>query len=95
MANGNTQLFMGQLIFMEMAELAEAAEQRVLAKIALAGAAEKVATPATVEELLALPWDQYHASIALLALAINTPLQWKERHLTLLRRWSGEQGALS
>lgn len=78
----------GQLIFFEKTERAKPKSRQVMSKVGLAAAFQHVSTPAAVDEIIQLPWDDYHAVLAMLALAPSIRIQWAQRHLNLLRSWS-------
>lgn len=78
----------GQLVYFEKAEKAAPAARQVMAKVALSIAGEVRTDPATVDEILRLWWEDYHAVLALLALAPNVRIRWAPRHENLLRSWS-------
>ncbi|RNF30031.1 hypothetical protein NM04_14920 [Massilia aurea] len=93
MKESNAPQVAGQLIYFEAAERAAPAAQRTMAKVALSVAGEGTEAPATMDEVLALRWDDYQAVLMLLALAPNFRIRWAARHLNLLRLWSGSADA--
>jgi len=88
MKQSNAPQVAGQLIFFETTERATPTARRTMSKVALSVAGEPPQVPATVDEVIALLWEDYQAVLALLALAPNIRIRWAARHLSLLRSWS-------
>lgn len=93
MNKSNARQVAGQLIYFEATERAAPAARRTMAKVALSVAGEALEASATLDEVLALLWDDYHAVLTLLALAPNLRIRWAARHLNLLRSWSNAADA--
>lgn len=94
MKQSSARQVVGQLVFFEKAECAATVARRTMAKVALSVAGEAPAVPATVDEVLRLPWDDYQATLALLALAPSIRIRWAPRHLNLLRSWADAPAAV-